>query len=210
MLETALLAFTTFFATIGPLDTAALFPPSRPTTRPASGAAWRPRAAAIGGGILAVLRPVRRRGARCVRHHPARPADRRRRPAAADRHRPGVRPPLGRHHGHRRRAAEATTKHDVSVFPLATPLIAGPGAIGAAILLVADAQRDPVRIAIVRRGPARRRAADLSPPARRDPGAAPARRHRACTWSSRVLGVLLAALAVQFLFDGIRESGIWR
>ena len=35
------------------------------------------------------------------------------------------------------------------MFPLATPLIAGPGAIGASILLVADAQRDPVRIAIV-------------------------------------------------------------
>ena len=37
---------------------------------------------------------------------------------------------------------EAQTKQDISVFPIATPLIAGPGAMGAAILLMADAEGD--------------------------------------------------------------------
>src|SRR3546814_15938620 len=44
---------------------------------------------------------------------------------------------------------EATAKHDISVFPLATPLIAGPGTMGATILLVADAQGDAATIALV-------------------------------------------------------------
>src|SRR3546814_10412481 len=35
---------------------------------------------------------------------------------------------------------EATAKHDISVFPLATPLIAGPGTMGATILLVARSE----------------------------------------------------------------------
>ncbi|MGL4563874.1 MAG: MarC family protein, partial [Halioglobus sp.] len=37
---------------------------------------------------------------------------------------------------------EAMSKQDISVFPIATPLIAGPGAMGAAILLMADAEGD--------------------------------------------------------------------
>ncbi|MDH3772186.1 MAG: NAAT family transporter, partial [Nitrospirota bacterium] len=37
---------------------------------------------------------------------------------------------------------EAEHKQDISVFPLATPLIAGPGAMGAVILLIANAQGD--------------------------------------------------------------------
>ncbi|KAG1663504.1 Inositol-1-monophosphatase [Nymphon striatum] len=35
---------------------------------------------------------------------------------------------------------EAESSHDISVFPLATPLIAGPGAIGAVILLMANVE----------------------------------------------------------------------
>jgi multiple antibiotic resistance protein len=44
MLETALIAFTTYFATIGPADVAALFAALTPTTRRPSGVRWRSRA----------------------------------------------------------------------------------------------------------------------------------------------------------------------
>ena len=103
--------------------------------------------------------------------------------------------------------AEATAKQDVSVFPLATPLIAGPGAIGAAILLVAEAQRDPLRIAVVIGALL---AVVLltyllllaSTQVQKLLGVT------GLHVIPRVMGVLLAALAVQFLFDGIRDSGI--
>ncbi len=103
--------------------------------------------------------------------------------------------------------AEATAKQDVSVFPLATPLIAGPGAIGAAILLVAEAQRDPLRIAVVIGALL---AVVLltyllllaSTQVQKLLGVT------GLHVITRVMGVLLAALAVQFLFDGIRDSGL--
>ena len=44
---------------------------------------------------------------------------------------------------------EAQSKQDISVFPLATPLIAGPGALGAVILLMANAEGEPVLQAAV-------------------------------------------------------------
>ena len=44
---------------------------------------------------------------------------------------------------------EASSKQDISVFPIATPLIAGPGTMGAVILLMANADGDLVRQGIV-------------------------------------------------------------
>lgn len=103
--------------------------------------------------------------------------------------------------------AEAAGRDDISVFPLATPLIAGPGAIGAAILLVADAQGDPARIALV----VGALVVVLVITFVLMIAAAQVQRILGVTGVhvvSRVLGILLAALAVQFLFDGIKESGI--
>src|SRR5947209_6511730 len=93
--------------------------------------------------------------------------------------------------------------HDVAAFPLAIPLMAGPGAITATLLLAGQARGQPVLLAgllgviliviatcfvvfwIANR----------------------IERMLGVTGSvvlSRVLGVLLAALAVQFVIDGVR------
>ena len=103
--------------------------------------------------------------------------------------------------------AEAAGRDDITVFPLATPLIAGPGAIGAAILLVADAHGDPARVALV----AGALVAVLVLTFVLMLAAAQVQRLLGITGVhvvSRVLGILLAALAVQFVFDGVKQSGI--
>ena len=102
---------------------------------------------------------------------------------------------------------EAISKADISVFPLATPLIAGPGAMGAAILLMANQQGDIIGQAII--------IASLL-------GillltfvslllAGQIQKLLGVTGMhviTRVMGVLLSALAVQFIFDGIKQSGL--
>jgi multiple antibiotic resistance protein len=93
------------------------------------------------------------------------------------------------------------------VFPLATPLIAGPGAIGAAILLVASQNSDPARTALVIGA----LLAVLGVTFILMIAAAQVQRVLGVTGVhvvSRVLGILLAALAVQFVFDGIKQSGL--
>ena len=99
--------------------------------------------------------------------------------------------------------SEAEAKEDISVFPLATPLIAGPAA-----LLAAEARDSLVaELAVVC-------ALLLS-----------WRCSSACCFAagklntflgvtgqhviSRTVGILLAALAVQFVFDGIRDSNLF-
>jgi multiple antibiotic resistance protein len=207
MLEAALVAFTTFFATIGPLDTAALFPALTPTNTARERRAMARKGCLIGAGILLFFALL---GEGVLRAF-------------------GITLPALRTAGGvlllliaidmvfarasggttttADERAEAAAKPDVSVFPLATPLIAGPGAIGAAILLVAEAHGDPLRIAVVI-------------------GAlltvvlltfllllasAQVQKLLGVTGLhviTRVMGVLLAALAVQFLFDGIAASGL--
>jgi multiple antibiotic resistance protein len=102
---------------------------------------------------------------------------------------------------------EAATREDISVFPLATPLIAGPGAMGAAILLMANARGDASQQAAVVAGLLAVMLLTLV-------GLLLAGRILQALGVtgmhviSRVFGVLLCALAVQFLFDGIRQSGL--
>ncbi len=102
---------------------------------------------------------------------------------------------------------EAISKSDISVFPLATPLIAGPGAMGAAILLMADQEGDITGQAIVIVSllaivlltfVSLLLASNIQ-------------RLLGVTGMhviTRVMGVLLTALAVQFIFDGIKQSGL--
>ncbi|MEL6978196.1 MAG: MarC family protein [Pseudomonadota bacterium] len=207
MLETFLVAFTAFFATIGPQDAAVIFAALTPDLPNAERRRLALRATAIGsaillffavfgetllsylgislaamrtaGGVLLLLIAIDMVFARVSGAASATPAER----------------------------AEAAVRDDISVFPLATPLIAGPGAIGAAILLMADA-RDAAEIAAVLSA----MLSVLFIAYLLMLAASPVQRLLGRTGAqvvARVLGVLLAALAVQFIFDGVKESGLF-
>ena len=107
----------------------------------------------------------------------------------------------------RREGQQPDPDHDPSVFPLATPLIAGPGAIATTILLVGQS------------GPGWQGAAWViglllammavtfafllaSPPLERMLG------RTGVVVITRLLGMLLAALSVQFVIDGVRQTGL--
>jgi multiple antibiotic resistance protein len=101
---------------------------------------------------------------------------------------------------------EARQCHDISVFPLAMPLMAGPGAISAVILLTTGAQSDLefwlVLAAIVVILFLAWLTLLIAIPIQRLLGLT------GLSVVSRVVGILLAALAVQFIFDGVKASGL--
>ena len=102
---------------------------------------------------------------------------------------------------------EAASKQDISVFPLATPLIAGPAAMGAAILLMASAEGGLALQAVVIGSLLVILLFTLASLLL----ATKIQQILGITGMyviTRILGILLAALAVQFIFDGIRQSGI--
>lgn len=207
MLQTALVAFTTFFATIGPLDTAALFPALTPHNTAHERRAMALKGSLIGGAILVFFALL---GEGVL--------------AAFGITLPALRTaggvlllliaidmvfarPSGGTTTTPDEQAEAATRQDVSVFPVATPLIAGQGAIGAAILLTADADGDPLHLAIV----VAALLAVILLTYLLLLAATAVQRLLGVTGLhviSRVMGVLLAALAVQFIFDGIAGSGL--
>jgi multiple antibiotic resistance protein len=105
----------------------------------------------------------------------------------------------------RAHAIERTPEvEDVSVFPMAMPMIAGPGSIASAMLWVSRAET-PLHIAVViaaitvvmivtlitllAAGPLMRLIGE-----------------RVETVITRILGVILAALAAQFVVDGLKQS----
>jgi multiple antibiotic resistance protein len=102
---------------------------------------------------------------------------------------------------------EAISSQDISVFPLATPIIAGPGAMGAAILLMANARGHLLNQAAVMVSLLAvllitlillllaTRVQQII-------------KVTGMNVISRIMGVLLTALAVQFMFDGILQSGL--
>jgi multiple antibiotic resistance protein len=102
-------------------------------------------------------------------------------------------------------AGKAVEEHvrDIAAFPLAIPLMAGPGAITATVLLSGRAEGDMLRlgalIAIIAAVMAACLAVFLA--------ASQVERVLGRTGNtvlSRLLGVLLAAMAVQFVVDGVR------
>ena len=207
MIETSALALATFFATIGPFDVAAMF-----AALTASQTSQQRRSMAIRGTLIAAgilitfaligevllaslgisLAALRTAGGILLLLI-------------------GIDMVFARHSGGisttDEEESEAIAKADISVFPLATSLIAGPGAMGAAILLMADQQGDVIGQAVV--------VASLV-------GiilltfvsmllAGELQRWLGVTGMhviTRVMGVLLSALAVQFIFDGVGQSGL--
>lgn len=101
--------------------------------------------------------------------------------------------------------AEAQHKDDLAVFPLATPLLAGPGAMSSAILLAANAHGDPVKIAAVCAGLLLVMALTYALLA----GSHEINRMIGITAQRvlmRVFGILLAAIAVQAVFTGVTAA----
>lgn len=206
-METAIVSFTTFFATIGPIDVVAMF--AAMTSR-ASAEARRSMAVRgvliaavillafalagkmllaslgislaalrIAGGILLLLIGIEMVFARSS----------------------------GGTSTTDEEAREAATKQDISVFPLATPLIAGPGSMGAAILLMADAEGELVLQLVVLGcllGLLLLTLAGLLLASQVQKFIGLTAMHVI----GRVFGVLLSALAVQFMIDGVAQSGL--
>lgn len=100
---------------------------------------------------------------------------------------------------------EAATREDITVFPLAFPLIAGPGAMTSVVLMMGRAQGEPARqlvvLAVLLVVMAILLVMLLS--------AGHILRLLGMTGAhvvSRVLGIILAALALQFVLDGLRQA----
>jgi multiple antibiotic resistance protein len=107
----------------------------------------------------------------------------------------------------RREGQKTDPQHDPSVFPLATPLIAGPGAIATMILLVGEVDGGWTGVIAIHglmlgviglcyvlflaAGPIER-----------------ALGRTGTVVITRLLGMLLAALSVQFVIDGIIGTGL--
>ncbi len=208
IVETASLAFATFFATIAPLDMAAVF-----AALTSNGSVQHNRSMAIrailiatailmlfafagelllaglgislaalrtAGGILLLLMGIEMVFARAS----------------------------GGTSATKEEEQEAMLKQDISIFPIATPMIAGPGSMGAAILLMANTEGDITQqmavisamlAVLVITGICLLLSSQIS-------------QLFGITGMQvvgRIMGVLLSALAVQFIFDGIKQSGIF-
>lgn len=207
MLETAIISFTTFFATIGPVDVAIIF---AVLTR--SSTAKVRKAMALRGSLIAmsILLCFALLGEKMLSTLGI--------SLAALKFAGGILLLLiaidmvfarttGGTSTTQEENEEAINKQDVSVFPLATPLIAGPGTMGATVLLMANAQGHLLTQAIVMASLLCVLVVTLILLLQ----AKHVQRLIGVTGMhviGRVFGVLLSALAVQFMFDGLAQSGL--
>jgi len=98
---------------------------------------------------------------------------------------------------------EARYRDDISVFPMAFPLIAGPGMLATLLLVIVEARGNPLEFAIIMGVVFAVLLLTLilllaTTPIMRVLGVTGA------NVISRLLGVVLAALAVQYVVDGVR------
>lgn len=202
MTEFALTAFATLFVAIGPIDTAIVFGglTGGVRRRERFRLAWQAAVVAgavllgvhllaalhvtldafrVAGGILLLLQAVQ-----LIFGHPA-----------------GLSTLTA---GERKEAMEP---HDIAVFPLAFPVIAGPAGLTAVVLLMGQAGGDPLRSAVVIGAVLLCLLlaylgmifTDVLNRVLRTTGS---------SVIARLAGVLLATLAVQFIFDGVRGANL--
>jgi len=99
---------------------------------------------------------------------------------------------------------EGAEKDDVAIFPLAIPLLAGPGAIATVTALMGRAGRTlfmvPVVFSIVVTCVASYAMLRAATPISRFLGVT------GLNVMNRVIGLIIGALAVQFIFDGLKDS----
>jgi len=207
MLETALTSFTTFFATVGPVEAAVLFATLTPKMTARARAAIAVRATLIASLILLIFtllgQPVLDQLGVTIPALQtaggiilliialdmifARPTSAFKLTQMED--------------------AEAQTKDDIAVFPLATPLLAGPGAMSAGILLAANAEGNVAALSVIV-------AALLAVMAITLALLLLSQQLNAMIGITaqrvlmRVFGILLAAIAVQAVFSGVGASGL--
>ncbi len=207
MLETAIVTFTTFFATIGPVDVAVIF-----AAMTKGSSAKQRQTMAIRGTLvaMAILVIFALMGETLLKTLGI--------SLAALKFSGGILLLLiaidmvfarssGGSSTTEEENREGAGKEDISVFPLATPLIAGPGSMGAIMLLMANAQNNLKTQALVIASMISVLLVTLillllSNKVQKLLGIT------GIHVISRVFGVILAALAVQFMFDGIAHSGL--
>ena len=99
---------------------------------------------------------------------------------------------------------KASEHEDISIFPMGIPMIAGPGSIASAMLLCSKvenwAERGVVLAALASILALTMAALLLAEPLMRLLG------YKLEAMITRVLGVVLAALAAQFVIDGVKKS----
>jgi multiple antibiotic resistance protein len=209
MLEIALTSFTTFFATVGPVEAAVLFATLTPKMPGAERAAIAIRASIIASLLLLIFtllgQPLLDELGVSI---------------AALQTAGGIilllialdmifAKPTSAFKLTQPEDEEAQTKEDIAVFPLATPLLAGPGAMSAGILLAANTNGNPLQLTVVVGALAAVMAVTLgllllSHQLNRVIGITAQR------VLMRVFGILLSGIAVQAVFDGLEGSGLLR
>lgn len=208
MIETALTSFTTFFATVGPIEAAVLFATLTPHMARAERRRIALRATTIATAILAFFTllggPILRQLGVSI---------------AALQTAGGIvllllaldmifARPDGALKLSPLEGEEAQSRDDVAVFPMATPLLAGPGAMSAGILLAANAHGEALGLAVVTGALAAVMAITL---------ALLVAAHELTRMMSltaqrvlvRVFGILLSAIAMQALFDGVKAASLF-
>jgi multiple antibiotic resistance protein len=99
--------------------------------------------------------------------------------------------------------AEARGRRDITIFPLAIPLIAGPGALASVMILAGEAQGAPGLAIVIAMGALVLAMTYVS--LLTSQAVARALGQTGVNVITRVLGILLSALAVQYVADGGRQ-----